>query len=273
MNKNTAYFVEEIKSLVVNDKLEEAIEKLDKNYHDQDLVNLLARVKKLGSDNIKGTISHTDYTLERNRIRDSLLIKVNNITKDKVVVDKFSLLQVIQKYNELIFLLVGLTVLIILSRYYSAIDSKVLTILLPIIFWVSGIMLGLFYNYICFYGEIIQSYELDLPNPRNGYDDRVAYFRVSIIILFVTYFASEPLVTPITYTVLFLSCIGFCFVCIGLFVNLILARIGRNKDTINKLFFQLCYFIIINTVLYSINHPVTIKFLGYIDKGISYLVS
>ena len=76
MKTNENY--KEIKEFISKGDLDTAIKKLKSLNKFEDIDSVSARFNLLEKNNTKGTLSHSEYTLEYNKITDALLSIVNN---------------------------------------------------------------------------------------------------------------------------------------------------------------------------------------------------
>ena len=69
----------EIKTLIANGKIEEAIKKLMDSSGDDQLILLSARYNRIKKQNNSGTINHANFSIELNKITNSLLSILNDL--------------------------------------------------------------------------------------------------------------------------------------------------------------------------------------------------
>jgi len=69
----------DITSLIAQDKIEEAIQKLMNSTGDNQLILLFGRYNRIKKQNDSGTISQADYSIEINKITNSLLSILNDL--------------------------------------------------------------------------------------------------------------------------------------------------------------------------------------------------
>lgn len=69
----------EIKTLIAKGKIEEAIQKLMNSYGDDQLIMLSARYNQIKNQNNSGTISQANFSIELNKITNSLLSILNDL--------------------------------------------------------------------------------------------------------------------------------------------------------------------------------------------------
>lgn len=69
----------EIKTLIAKGKIEEAIQKLMVSSRDDQLIMLSARYNQIKNQNNSGIITHDNFTIEINKITNSLLSILNDL--------------------------------------------------------------------------------------------------------------------------------------------------------------------------------------------------
>lgn len=266
MEKEIWQLKEEIKELIINDKLSLAVGKMKHFYKkDNKQLNLIdGRIRTLERDSGIGVIRYDDNTIERNKLRRDLLLLLDTFIfeSDGKKNSKKNISAHIKNNYKLIFIVFGFFLVILLSRNLVTIDSIFLRILLYIVFGVFSLQLGYLYGMICFYGEIVETKMFVNPeeNPK-------IFYILSLFILGITYFAYDPVVTLMSYVIL------LCFI-----FNLLMATIGifiywnYDDNRTGEFAFKISYFTVINCVLYYINHPVSVKVINHFDKGISHLI-
>lgn len=78
VSSSTDYRIE-IKSLIAKGKIDKAIQKLMDNSKDDQIIMLSARYNRIKSQNNSGTISQANFSIELNKITNSLLGILNDL--------------------------------------------------------------------------------------------------------------------------------------------------------------------------------------------------